>query len=28
VLVAASFAFCLQKVVFAGGISPFLYFQF
>ncbi len=28
VLVVASFAFCLQKVVFAGGMSPFLYFQF
>ena len=28
ILVAISFAFSLQKVVFAGGMSPFLYFQF
>lgn len=27
-LVLVSFAFTLQKVVFAGSISPFLYFQF
>jgi alginate O-acetyltransferase complex protein AlgI len=27
-LVAVSFAFAFQKVVFAGSISPFLYFQF
>ncbi|MFO1248278.1 MAG: MBOAT family protein [Alphaproteobacteria bacterium] len=28
VLVALSFAFVLQKILFAGGMSPFLYFQF
>jgi D-alanyl-lipoteichoic acid acyltransferase DltB (MBOAT superfamily) len=28
VLVAISFAFSMQKVLFAGSISPFLYFQF
>jgi D-alanyl-lipoteichoic acid acyltransferase DltB (MBOAT superfamily) len=27
-LVAATFAFTLQKIVFSGDISPFLYFQF
>jgi D-alanyl-lipoteichoic acid acyltransferase DltB (MBOAT superfamily) len=27
-LVAASFAFVLQKILFAGAMSPFLYFQF
>jgi alginate O-acetyltransferase complex protein AlgI len=28
VLVALSFAFVFQKILFAGGMSPFLYFQF
>jgi len=28
VLVTLSFAFVLQKILFAGGMSPFLYFQF
>ncbi|MBA2587653.1 MAG: MBOAT family protein [Alphaproteobacteria bacterium] len=28
VLVALSFAFVLQKILFAGAMSPFLYFQF
>jgi alginate O-acetyltransferase complex protein AlgI len=27
-LVALSFAFVFQKILFAGGMSPFLYFQF
>jgi hypothetical protein len=27
-LVALSFAFVLQKILFAGAMSPFLYFQF
>ena len=27
-LVAISFAFSMQKVIFAASISPFLYFQF
>src|SRR5205807_1876360 len=27
ILVTISFAFALQKIVFAGSMSPFLYFQ-
>jgi len=27
-VVVVSFAFTFQKIVFAGSVSPFLYFQF